>query len=548
MKRKIISVLLLTSLFILYVSGYSLLAVPQEEPVDQEELEEKLEEENENKLSQAIDEPLDCTICKLILDIHPPRGPFSEELERQLTFFKKIAAIVNAKNRKSLMQPYTSAEKHKIAGWLTKAAQLESQECAKKYWLELASNIREFNTFGTLQPHWNSLEGNRGELIFSQSNGYLTNLMAFNTFLPVLPAGFNWEFNTVFDTLIYINKVDDTRFFEEYSDIFPKLQDHLPFQQKIAAAYSPVIPRVKLSELVYTSAEPVFSMAYPNFRSKGIAKYTRARDFELILFNNVIEPYYSGVIEPIARQIYAGERLWNLEYDIYLSHLIMRRFSHHLGPVFSVIDLRSEEYKKETKKEKLYKRKPKKKKSKKKELVLKNVHEVLEELFPVIESIKSHVVAVHNTTVLIETGLLAEDKDIVVYATYLATLVDRLRNRPSKVGARKFAKVSVPLMLKSAGGPEYLAALVQFNYFFLAEAINFNINSGKLEIDRLKFQKTVALLAVSVLKIMDKGTYSSAMRILNKYRKLPPQLMKIVKLLEDIPIRVEYRTNFAGGM
>jgi len=92
-------------------------------------------------------------------------------------------------------------------------------------------------------------------------------------------------------------------------------------------------------------------------------------------------------------------------------------------------------------------------------------------------------------------------------------------------------------MIKSEN---FLSALIQFNYLLQKEGIIFNINSKKVDIDRLKFKDAVEKLTGEVLKLLGNATYSTAKRFIDQKVVFPPQLKEILISIEEIPLDVEF--------
>jgi hypothetical protein len=269
------------------------------------------------------------------------------------------------------------------------------------------------------------------------------------------------------------------------------------------------------------------------------------KKFKIIVFKNLTKAYFEEVLKPISGHVLTGERLWDIDYDSYISNIIMRRISYHLGPVFLIKDEgeeEEEEYEAEKYpgEKKVKKRKPKEKKKRKKVKELKTIGEILEDLFPIIEAVKSQMIALHNTSVLIKNGLVSEDKDINIYSTYLVSLIDQLRNKPGEIEIGKSGKPLWSKLLRKNKSENFISALIQFNFLVQQEGLIFNINSGKLDIDRLKFEKAVEKLTGNVLRLISNATYSTAKKFIDTYIRSSPQLEEILKRLEDIPLDVEF--------
>jgi hypothetical protein len=497
----------------------------------------KPDEEDRRKTSSS-----DCKII-LTINIDPPKEMIDESLQKQLDYFAKVAAIVNKKNQRRFFMPFGNQSKKEIAQWLLKASEIEKDDCFKNYLEVLSENILEKNRFSTDLPRWVDLEENQAEIIFVGDDRYQWHRLLFKTFFSSTPNGFNLGENCVFNTVIYLNLPDDTQKFEEYTTIFAEMQDNLPRGPKQEMPYSPLIPSFKISQLIFSSRPSEFSLVYPDITDEPASeKYGEEKGFKIIVFKNLINAYFEEVLKPISGRVLTDERLWDVDCDSYLSNIIMRRISHHLGPVFMIRDEDEEdEDEKYLDEEKLKKRRPKKKKKKKEVKELKTIPEILKDSFPIIEAVKSQMIALHNTSVLIKNGLISEDKDINIYTTYLVSLIDQLRRSPRGVDIRRAGKISFwDTILEDDKSENFLSALIQFNFLLQQEGIIFNINSQKIDVDPLKFKDAVEKLTGDILRLLGNPTYSTAKRFIDQKVVFPPQLKEILISIEEVPLAIEF--------
>jgi len=496
------------------------------------------DEQDQGKTSPSSDYKIILTI-----NINPPKEMMDESLQKQLDYFAKVAAIVNKKNQRRLFMPFRDQSKKEIAHWLLKASEIEKDDCFKNYLEVLSENILEKNRFSADLPRWVDLEENQAEIIFVDDDRYRWYRLLFKTFFSSTPNGFNLGENSAFNTVIYLNLPDDTQKFEEYTTIFAEMQDNLPRGPKQEMPYSPLIPSFKISQLIFSSRPRGFSLVFPDITDEPASeKSSEEKGFKIIVFKNLINAYFEGVLKPISGQVLTDERLWDVDCDSYLSNIIMRRISHHLGPVFMIRDEdEEEEDEKFLDEEKLKKRRPKKKKKKKEVKELKTISEILKDSFPIIEAVKSQMIALHNTSILIKNGLISEDKDINIYTTYLVSLIDQLRKNPEGVDIRKPGRIVFwDTLLRDDKSENFLSALIQFNFLVQQEGIIFNINSGKIDVDPLKFKDAVEKLTGDVLRLLGNPTYSTAKRFIDQKVVFPPQLRAILISIEEVPLAVEF--------
>lgn len=485
---------------------------------------------------------------KIILDIAQPvfanKEMDQENLVKQLNYFLKIAVVIDEKNREKPFNLLGNQSRGKIARWLEIASEFAIQDCYKKYLHELARNIRERGHFSIQIPPWISLEQNRAEIIFPRADRYYAAVLVLKTFFNISTGSRFWIKNEIVDAIIYLNDLTTTMTIKEYTDIFPLMQNHLYGLAALAnlkqgISYSPVIPSFKISQLVFTSQPEIKGniLVYPD-----IDNAESGDEFKIILFKNRVEAYFDGVLKPIAGRLLTGEHVWALDSEIYLSNLIMRRIAHHLGPVFMITPKGEDR----TGKSGLISQKKVQKGPI--EMELKTIPEVLGNLFPVMELIKSQSVAIYNTPVLVSNGLIPDVKVTDAYLIYLVSLIDRLRNTPPEMLATQQAgKKNWEDLLGNPAKENYLADLIQFNYLLANESIILNIGNRTLDIDRGKFEKAIGELAGEVIRTMAYPNYESAKWFIDKNVAIPPQLIEILKNVADIPSQIEFRLAKPGG-
>lgn len=499
----------------------------------------------------------------VVLEIATPTFEKMEMTEaqtgRQLNYFLKIAAAIDEKNRERPFNLLGNQVKGKIARWLTSASEIESQDCFKKYLQELAENIRERGRFSVELPPWVSLEQNPAELVFPRADRYSAAIRVLQTFFNLSTGIHQWGKGHFFDAFVYVNNPGDTRKFKEYTGVFSLMQDHLYALSVLSRSrqeisYSPAAPAFKVSQLVFSSQPEIrgMTLVYPDIDdavavavavqdpAAGKYKTEGEGDFKIVVFKNLAEAYFEGVLKPISACILTGEQVWSLDPDVYISTLIMRRIAHHLGPVFVIAPKGQESAggaggaggtkpQKQLQKGKI-------------DVELKTIPEILGNLFPVVEAVKSQAAAIYSTPVLINNGLLPDDKAMTVYLTYLVTLIDRLRTPPRETASpQQPGKKNWEELLGDPNNESYLADLIQFNYLLGKESILLNIGNRTLDIDRVKFETAVGELTGEVVRMMTYPNYDSARLFIEKNSALPPQLGEILKSVSGIPSQVEFR-------
>jgi hypothetical protein len=484
------------------------------------------------------------------IEIIPPAeaaetiGQLDEISRKQLDYFLEIAGIVEAMNQTNFFKPYDKESKEKISGLLIQAAEIEADECHKKYLLSLSYEVLN-DRFYSRVPDWFHLEENKTEIVFLPDEIHkqreLWLKLFFRSFIPFRPtpaasaALASTVPHKIFDTFIWVNDKEETRRFEEYIQRFDKLDRHVPYQaRERVVPYMTKIPPIKVTHLVYSSLPGRVSIVYPDPEV-----FYRQGRYKIVIFKNLIDAYVECILKPLSENILSDHQLKSVEIDSasYLSNLVMQKLSYHMGPMFLLQpgDKKMGEKDKnitygmkgmkggESDKERFESREiwPQKQKTgqedKKEEMELKLISDTLGDSFWLIEEIKASVIAIYNTSVLIEEGLISRENEINIYATYLVSLLDKLRKDPNN--------------------PLKAAYALQFNYLLRNGAVSFNINTKKLTIDMALFPGVMGTLAENVIK-----NYQNPYQFL-RVGYLSPELQAILNNLKEIPVDINININ-----
>jgi hypothetical protein len=472
-----------------------------------------------------------------------------DEISRkQLDYFLEIAGIVETINRTNFFKPYNQESKEKISHLLIKAAEIEPDECHKKYLQALSYEVLN-DRFYCLVPDWNHLEVNKTEIIFLPDETHQQQELWLKLFFGSLPSHQAAAASTaaasamphkIFDTFIYLNDIETTQRFEEYIQRFDKLDSHVPYQaREKVVPYTADIPPIKITHLVYSSLPGRVSVVYP-----GREIFYHQNQYKIVIFKNLIDTYVECILKPLSQMVLADHHLQSIEIDsaAFLSNLVMQKLSHHMGPLFLIqpgqkkldemVRDRTDRMKGmkggQTDREKfdsreIWSQKQKKDQGdKKEEMELKLISETLGDSFWIIEEIKASVIAIYNTPVLIEERLIPREDEMNIYATYLVSLVDKLRKDPEN-----------PLR------PAYA---FQLNFLLRNGAISFNINTKKLSIDLALFPGVMETLAGVVIKY-----YQNPYQII-RGGGISPELQAILNHLQEFPTDINIDINIKTGM
>jgi hypothetical protein len=493
-------------------------------------------------------------IMTIPVEVKPPADEVDETVEKQLDYLLKIPGLVDDINRTDFFKPYNSGLKEKIAGLLRQAADIEADDCHKRYLNQLAAGVLA-DDFYTVVPEWFTLEKNKSEIVFLADEKHLQRQLFLKLYVPIdwsrvnfqeleperqyrlkgLQPGEDDEYK-IFDTIIYVNDEEQTWKFREFTRRFEEMQNNLPFQKAPVVPYTARAPSIKIGRLVYSSIPRRISLVYPTWQISHIYQdYPRHQTFKIVIFKNLIDAYVECILKPIGKRILLDTAVYmemdtdtkkrkkvkdkkdtpeaihvpvTVNSDSYLINLVLQKIAHHMGPVFTI--------------------RPKQDSSStgggktdvkaNQEMELRLFSDLMGPTFFTVEEIKARAAALQQIPLLKKEGLIPGEKQIGLYAAYLVSLVNRVRIHPTS--ANRLSR----------------ADMIQFNYLLKKGAIFFNINSKKISIEMHLFQAAVEELAkLSIQKS------SEFFRLISEYGQLTPELTEILKSLEDIPVKTEFQ-------
>lgn len=460
-----------------------------------------------------------------------------------------VAAAMNIDgiNRIDFFKPYNQKAKEDIASLLRQGADIEPDPCHKQYLYALAHQVTN-DTFYTVTPEWSGLEQNQAEILFLPNRDHLIREYFLRLFLPkehykfFKPQDLENYFSQkqrrrkraakeqtskkILDVFVYLNDNETTDRYRQYTLNFGLMRENQPVSDPLAVPYIPHPPEIKVARLVYSSLPATLSLIYPGRDLFTVYNREKVKSpFKIVVFKNLCDTYTDCILKPIGDMVLAdtaqalkgGKTVSvavTVDSDAFLSNLVMQKIAHHIGPVFT------QQVKKDPRKtlSKEGKRtKPSKaRKGDKIERELKPVAEILKAKFQVTENLKSDVIAIHNTSVLLKNGMLNSENEVDVYAAYLVRLIDKLRSKPKH--------------------PDNTGNVVQFNYLLSNGAIFFNIDTKKISINLSFFPTAVKNLAELIL---DK--YTSPYSLYREYGQVGPELEAIILLVSDIPNEVVFQ-------
>jgi hypothetical protein len=460
------------------------------------------------------------------------RWSLPEVPAKQVEHLLKIAEYVDIMNRIDFFKPYNRELKRNISGLFKSVAEIEPEECAKTYYETLAKQVMN-DTFYTVEPQWGDLEKNRINVLFLPNETLAMQKWLLSRFVPADDRRFLQQHrdpyqllkdrypgedsdalkgkrksNRLMSMVVFLKEEKETQQCLEWSRRFEIIQDSLPYVKKPDVSIRGYAPSIYVARLVYSTLPHTISLVYPPpelFYSRD------SKTFKVIVFKDQVEAYVQCVLKPIAGRVLTGSLPMEVDTDSFMTNLVMQRFALHMGPVFDVRIAKQAAESFESDDDDVIRGETDTVDKQKRELL--TMAQIMGQQFPLAEELKSRAIAIHNISTLLEEGLISKEHKIDIYATYLVTLLDRLR--------------------KKSDGQLNKAHIAQFNFLLRQGGIAFNINDRKLILQPGHFPQAAEEMAKIVLK-----NFSSLGTFFGEYGKTGPELDEILNRLTDIPKRI----------
>lgn len=208
-----------------------------------------------------------------------------------------------------------------------------------------------------------------------------------------------------------------------------------------------------------------------------------------IFFKNYMDARVNDVILPLAKGIMDPAQAAQASADGYMATTVMHEICHGLGPAYS----RTAGGKKD-------------------------IREALADVFPGLEEAKADVVGMFALKLLIDKGVLPQEREQGYYASYVAGIFRTVRFGVGEAHGR--------------------AEMMEFNYLSEQKAITRDA-SGRYHIDYEKMPDTISTLAKELLEQEATGDRDRAGAWFQKYDVMPSELKSAMAELRNIPVDID---------
>ncbi len=355
---------------------------------------------------------------------------------------------------------------------LQKASELAENPSLKKYLEQRAKDLLS-NDYFQSDCDWLDIVQNRVELVIGPYEVYEDAL-------------FNYK--AAYEAFIYINDPVETEKVQAFISYLKEMQSNLPVDKKYLAENLPTLSPLKVSNLVFSAGDAKAGVHTIAFALPNDEKVRELKGSKKIILQNVMEAKYLNILLPIAQTLITPEQIFQIRFKAFLYHVILHEMSHPLGTDYIAPQA---------------------------EKIL--VRKALKETYSLIEEAKADAVALYNTLLMIEKGVISKELSQAVFVTQLASMFRSMR-----------------FGVEDAHGG---ANLVQLN--FLQEKQGIVEKDGFYSVDFEKIVPSLKQLVQEILEIQGTGDYDRAKAFIAKYGVLSPNLKAKLQQLQAIPIDLQ---------
>lgn len=411
---------------------------------------EKEEEKKEDKNTAETEVKFDLQQTKL-----------DDKAKEQLKYLLKIPPLVKKLNKQEIADNIAKNIKGRIAGLLKRAAGIASDTLQKEYLEALAAAVESGN-FSASRSQWLKQTAHKVDII-----------------LECRPANKSQKYKVY----LLLQHEESTGTAAKYMSVLDKMLENIGRREQLAPLDVSVISPIIVADVVFPEKPADYVLFFPGDFAAGDEKR-----FKIVFFRNVLEAYFKETVLPLSTQTMMKSWADLVDFNSYLSNMIMHRAAHYLGPIFLSQDPNN----------------------------VTPIKNKLKDLFCCIEEVRAESAAIYNTQVLIAEKIITKEQEKNIYAAYLAGLIVRF--------------------IANAGSKSTLPALIQLNHHLTNGAIVFDLNTKKLKIEREQLGNSAQKLLQQTAQIESSGNYQDADKLVKgRLGAASDELNEILKNLKKKP-------------
>lgn len=268
------------------------------------------------------------------------------------------------------------------------------------------------------------------------------------------------------------------------------MERNLPIEDKYKnfsrGKSSPII----VANEVFSAGDTKAGIQTTAFNLPNDERVREAKGSKKVMLKNIAKAKFEKCWIPIVNEVLSKEQLPYISFDSYFNHVLMHEVAHGLGPGNIV------------------------KRGKKT-----TVNRELKDLYSTIEEAKADVLGILNLEYMIEKKVFPKELLEKIHVTYLGGI---------------FRSIRFGINSAHGGGNA-----IQINYVMEKGGFSFDEKNVRFAVNKKKVKEALVSLAKELLMIEALGDYERAKKLIEKYKRISPQLKKALDKLSQVPVDIK---------
>jgi hypothetical protein len=322
---------------------------------------------------------------------------------------------------------------------------------------------------------WVSLVDPKFDVIFAPYETYLDDLLGIKT---------------SYGAAVLIRNEEESRKLEVFQKYVPEIQNALPLDTRDRPSKRGLFSPMEVMDAPFRAGDLLHGYQAVADNLPNDPRIHEQKGSKKIFFKNFMDARVNYVILPIAKRLLREDEASLASAEGYLATTMMHEISHGLGPAYA-----------------------------RKTTGRVDIRESIGPTYSALEEAKADIVGLLGLKWLVDRGDLPKEKLDGYYASEVAGIFRTVRFGVAEAHGR--------------------AEIMEFNYFSEHGTIQRDTGSGRYSIDFERMPEQVTALAKELLEQEATGDRERAEAWFDKYGSVPPELMKALEAVSDVPVDIE---------
>jgi hypothetical protein len=406
---------------------------------------------------------------------HPAK---KDEIYNPYTFVRRQGADLAGLRYQDELKPFVAG----AAAALRQAATLSSDPKFAAF-LRMRADALSTGDYYASDIAWLDLQNPKFDVIFAPYETYLDDLLGVKT---------------SYGAAVLIRNEAESQNLAKYQQWVPEIQDALPLPAADRPSVRGHVTPMEVMDAPFRAGDLRHGYQAVADNLPNDPRIHQEKGTKKIFFKNFMDARVNEIILPLAARIMDPAQARRASAEGYLAAVVVHEISHGLGPAFA--------------------RRPSPGAA-----ARVDIREAIGGLYSGLEEAKADVVGMLALKLLIDKGVLPQDRLEEYYASYIAGIFRTVRFGTGEAHGR--------------------AEMMEFN--FLAEERAIVLDGGRYRIDYAKMPAAIERLAKELLEQEAGGDRSRTEAWFGQYDRMPPALTQALAAAVDVPVDVDPIFSFA---